>query len=127
MANGFPEMLHETLLTEAWQNAEIAAVVFDEGQEYLTANRAYLSLVGYSYDEIKDKAPGANILTDEEGRLAYVDLVTQHPRLDGSTPIRRKDGSLLIVDYVIVRTSVSTLPFFMALMWPSDGAAIAGT
>ena len=127
MANGFPEMLHETLLTEAWQNAEIAAVVFDEGPGVPDREPAYLSLVGHSYDEIKDKAPGANILTDEEGRLTYVDLVTQHPRLDGSTPIRRKDGSLLIVDYVIVRTSVSTLPFFMALMWPSDGAAIAGT
>jgi PAS domain S-box-containing protein len=114
-----PEIVHETLLTEAWQNAQVGAVVFDEGRTFLTANRMYLELVGYSRDEIGSMKAGANIVTDEEGRLAYLKLVTTHERLTGSTPIRRKDGQVHLVDYVIVPTVVSKFPFFMALMWPA--------
>jgi PAS domain S-box-containing protein len=120
MSSSIPEIVHETLLTEAWQNAQVGAVVFDEGRSFLAANRMYLELVGYSREEIADIKPGANIVTDEEGRLAYLDLLDSHERLSGSTPIRRKDGEVFVVNYVIVPTFVSRLPFFMALMWPPE-------
>jgi PAS domain S-box-containing protein len=119
-STGVPEVVHDTLLAEAWQNAHVAAVVFDEGRTYLTANRTYLELVGYSRDEIAALRAGANILADEEGRLAYLELITRRQHLDGSAPLRRKDGEVFMADYVIVPTLVSRMPFFMALMWPTD-------
>ena len=114
------EIVHETLLTEAWQNAKVGVVVFDDDRTYLTANRAYLDLVGYSRDEIGELKAGANLLADEEGRLGYLNLINQHERLHGSAPIRRRDGEVLMVDYFIVPTVVAQLPYFVALMWPAE-------
>jgi PAS domain S-box-containing protein len=114
------EILNETLLTEAWQNAKVGAVVFDDDRTFLTANQAYLELVGYSFDEIGRLKAGANLLADEEGRLGYLRLINRHERLHGSAPIRRKDGDVLMVDYFIVPTVVARLPYFIALMWPAE-------
>jgi len=117
------ELLHETLLIEAWQHAKVGAVVFDDDRTYLTANQAYLELVGYSRDEIGWLKAGANLLVDEDGRLGYLRLINRHERLHGSAPIRRKDGEVLMVDYFIVPTVVARLPYFIALMWPAESGA----
>ena len=112
--------LDHTMLTEAWHNVSVAAVVFDENRTFVAANSAYLDLVGYSRDEINGRKAGANLLADEEGRLAYLDLITQNERLQGSAPIRRKNGQNLMLDYVIVRTHVHEHSFYMALLWRSE-------
>jgi hypothetical protein len=65
-------------------------------------------------------APAFLALISEEGRLAYLELITRDERLQGSAPIRRKDGQNLMIDYVVVPTHVHEHPFYMALMWRSD-------
>ena len=120
MPDDYLKELDHTMLTEAWHNASVAAVVFDENRTFVAMNGAYLDLVGYSRDEINARRAGANLLADEEGRLAYLELITRDERLQGSAPIRRKDGQNLMLDYVIVPTHVYEHPFYMALMWRSE-------
>jgi PAS domain S-box-containing protein len=114
------DFVFETLLVEAWHNATVAAVVFDDARTFLTANRAYLDLLGYSRKEMRDMKAGANLLVDEAGRLAYLDLFEREGQLHGRAPIHRKDGSVLIVDYFVVPTRVAHLPCSIALMWPTE-------
>ena len=120
MSDEVYEILHETLLIEAWQHAKVGAVVFDDDRTFATANQAYLELVGYTREEIRNLQAGANLLADEEGRLGYLKLINRHERLHGSAPIRRKNGEILMVDYFIVPTIVARLPYFIALMWPAE-------
>jgi uncharacterized protein len=107
-------------IEEALGNASVAAIVFDEERTFLTANAAYLDLVGYSGDEIRGMRAGANLLVDEEGRLAYLELIARHEHLHGNAPIRRKDDRTVMVDYFIVPTRVHERACFIALMWPAE-------
>lgn len=116
-------ILHESLLTEAWHNAEVGTIVFDDERTFLTANAAYLDLLGYSRSEITDIKAGANLLADEPGRAAVIDLLIREKRLHGTMPIRRKDGGVLNVDYSIIPTHVARLPYYIALLWPAGGKA----
>ena len=43
MSDEVYEILHETLLIEAWQHAKVGAVVFDDDRTFATANQAYLN------------------------------------------------------------------------------------
>jgi PAS domain-containing protein len=109
MPGDFLETIDHALLTEAWHNASVAAVVFDENRTFVAMNNAYLDLVGYSRDEINAMKAGTNLLADEEGRLAYLELITRDERLQGSAPIRTKDDQSLMVDYVIVPTHCASI------------------
>ncbi len=114
-------VLHETLLAEAWRNAEAAVIVFDDARTFLAANAAYLDLLGYSRQEVSKLKAGANLLADEPGRDAVIELLVKEERLHGTMPIRRKDGRVLNVDYSIVPTRVARLPYYVALLWPEGG------
>ena len=67
-------ILDDTLLAEAWHNAEVGVAVFDDERTVLTVNAAYLDLLGYSRLEIGSLKAGANLLADEPGRAAVIDL-----------------------------------------------------
>jgi PAS domain S-box-containing protein len=114
-------ILHESLLAEAWHNADVGVIVFDDRRTFLTANAAYLDLLGYSRQEISGLRAGSNLLADEDGRGAVIELLVHNQRLHGTMPIRRKDGGLLNVDYFVIPTRVARLPYYIALLWPADG------
>jgi PAS domain S-box-containing protein len=114
-------ILHESLLAEAWHNAEVAAMVFDEDRTFLTANAAYLDLLGYSRQEMSSVKAGANLLADEAGQAAVIALLISEGRLHGTMPIRRADDQVLNVDYFVIPTRVARLPYYIALIWPADG------
>ena len=114
-------ILHESLLAEAWHNAEVAAIVFDDDRSFLTANAAYLDLLGYSREEIGSIKAGANLLADEAGRAAVIELLIREDRLHGTMPIRRTDNQVLNVDYFVIPTRVARLRYYIALIWPADG------
>jgi hypothetical protein len=48
-----------------------------------------------------------------------IELLIREDRLNGTMPVRRKDGSVLNVDYFIVPTRVARLPYYIALLWPA--------
>lgn len=114
------EVLRETLLGEAWNNASEAVVVFDDDRRLLAYNRAYADLVGFEIE-----AHGA-FGQSGEGRLdaleSWADVgefPAQPPGEIGTARLHRHDGDELEVRYRVTTTVVGGLPYFVALVWPA--------
>lgn len=106
------QMLHETLLGDAWANAAVAVVVVDETGTAIAVNDAYCRLTGHAREDAT--APGAG---------------PSLPAGRGTSQVDCADGSTIRVDYCAIPTTVSNLPYCVALLSPvgdSDGDA-AGT
>ena len=58
MPDDYLKELDHTMLTEAWHNASVAAVVFDQNRTFVAVNTAYLDLVGYSRTRSTRGGPG---------------------------------------------------------------------
>ena len=97
-------LIHQSLLGDAWENARQAVVVFDDARNFVAFNAAYCELTGYSREEILELG-AAGLLADEESG-------------EGSSRLRRKDGTVVSVGYRLVETNVSALPYTIALVWP---------
>jgi PAS domain S-box-containing protein len=113
------DIVQLTLLGDAWENAEVGAVVFDKDRRYLAANPAYCELTGYSREEITELRAGHNLHPDEIGQAEFIDRITHVDRV-GQIEIVRKDGTPLLVAYLVVPTEVSGRPYYIGLVWPQD-------
>jgi PAS domain S-box-containing protein len=116
------EIVQLTLLGDAWERAEIGAVVFNDVRRYLAANPAYCALTGYSREEITELRAGHNLLLEELSQAEFIDPITQHHHL-GQTVIRHKDGTSLPVSYMLVPSHASQLPCYIGLVWPQGSPA----
>lgn len=110
-----------TLLGDAWESAEIAAVVFNDARRYLAVNPAYCALTGYSREEIADLRAGHNLLLEEMSQAEFIARITDGERL-GHAVIRRKDGTALSVSYMLIASQASQLPCYIGLVWPQEAA-----
>jgi PAS domain S-box-containing protein len=119
------EIMQVTLLGDAWERAEIGAVVFNDARRFLAANPAYCTLTGYSREEITDLRAGHNLLLEEMSQAEFIDRITQRHHL-GQAVIRQKDGTPRPVSYMLVRTQVSQLPCYVGLVWPQGSPAQTG-
>jgi PAS domain S-box-containing protein len=117
--SGLDEITQLTLLGDAWERADVGAVVINEARRYLAANPAYCALTGYSLEEIADLRAGHNLLLDEMSQADFIDRITEHRSL-GQAVIRRKDGTALPVFYVLIPSQVSDLPCYIGLVWERD-------
>lgn len=95
------ELLHQTLLGDAWDNASVAAVVFDDDRNVISANQAYCDLVGCPRDRIRE---------------VFEPLAETR---SGRGAIRREAGDVVRVEWQTIRTRVSGLPYFIGLVWPA--------
>jgi PAS domain S-box-containing protein len=119
--SGLSDITQLTMLGDAWEHAEIGAVVFNDARRYLATNRAYTALTGYSGEEITDLRAGHNLLLEELGQAEFIERVTAHHTL-GQAVIRRKDGTALPVSYMLTPSQVSQLPCHIGLVWPQDAS-----
>jgi PAS domain-containing protein len=103
------QLLHQTLLGDAWENARVAVAVLDDDRHYLAFNNEFCRLTGYRRDDLLARATGPQL---EAGRGA-VDLAVQ-------------GGGTLGVHYWAVETTVSGLPYLVALFW-RDGSGTSGS
>lgn len=105
------QLLHQTLLGDAWENARVAVAVLDDDRHYLAFNTEFCRLTGYRRDDLLARATGPQL---EHGRGA-VDLAVQ-------------GGGTVQAEYWAVETTVSGLPYVVAIFWP-DGSSTssAGT
>src|SRR5512140_1991034 len=95
----------QTRLGEAWLNASVAVVMFDEQRNFVAANDEYCRLTGYSREEIKQLRVGTDLAADNASRGIYATIV-RGGRPKGAGRLRRKDGSTLMVKYRVVTTTV---------------------
>ena len=116
------EIVQVTLLGDAWERAEIGAVVFNDTRRYLAANQAYCDLTGFTREEIADLRAGHNLQLEELSHADFIERITEgHPRL-GEAVIHHKDGNSLPVSYMVIPSEVSELPCYIDLVWPRDSA-----
>ena len=119
--NRLTDIVQLTLLGDAWENAAVGAVVFDKERRYLAANPAYCELTGYSREEITDLRAGHNLHLDTMSQAEFIDRIT-HLEHVGQIEIIRKDGTPLLVSYLVIPTEVSQRPYYIGLVWPQDSS-----
>jgi PAS domain S-box-containing protein len=114
-------ILNQTLLGDAWANAELATLVVDELGRYIAANKSACTLTGYTSEELKHLRAGRDLAGDTRSAEIYAALA-HGQRMQGKKLIRRKDGHLVSCRYWGIRTTVSRLPYFIMLLWPRTQA-----
>jgi PAS domain S-box-containing protein len=117
--SGLDEITQLTLLGDAWERADVGAVVINDARRYLAANPAYCALTGYSREEITGLRAGHNLLLEEMSQAEFIDRVTEH-RSVGRTVILHKDGTTLPVFYVLIPSQLSELPCYIGLVWRQE-------
>lgn len=112
------QLLQQTLLGEALDNAPFAVFVFDEDRQNVAVNRAACELTGYTRQELLDLDVFA--VSDRPERAAKnLREVSARRRTSGRAKIKRKDGKTLAVSYRIGETSLAGAYFFISLVWPT--------
>ncbi len=112
------EVLRETLLGEAWNNASEAVVVFDDDRRLITYNRAYAELIGFDVEAHGAfGSTGGGVMEDPAGWADFRRILAGPGRELGHARFRRGDGEEIDVRYRVLSTVVAGLPYFLALVW----------
>src|SRR5918994_1845014 len=105
---------------DAFENAPVALLLKTEQGGYAAVNRAACDLTGYTRDELMSLPPeelSARAPDELRQNLAEFERTRTLP---GRTPPRRKDGSVIEVDYRWMETTVSGVPFLIFFMVPAE-------
>jgi PAS domain S-box-containing protein len=116
------QILHQTLLGDAWDHADEAVVVFDEDRNYLAFNEAYCDLLGYRRDEIIAMGVGGSLAADRQSHETFDAIVQRGLNRIGRANVRRGDGTPVEVCYRIISTTVAGLPYFVGIVWRAEAA-----
>jgi PAS domain S-box-containing protein len=113
------DVVQETLLGEALEHAPIGAIVLDETGRYLAANRAACELTGYAREELLARGP-ADLAADPSVVAERLREMDEGTLVQASSQLKRKDGTLLPVEFRVTATRSGGLPYFMLLFWERD-------
>src|SRR3954452_3967273 len=93
------DLVQVTLLGEALEHLRIAVLVAGEDGSRVAVNQAACELTGYSRAELL-ALPAAELSgrTEREHERKQLDFA-RHGRAPGHGPLRRKDGSIVEVEY----------------------------
>jgi PAS domain S-box-containing protein len=112
-------IVHATLLGDGWAATGLGSGIISEEGHYVACNDALCELTGYSRSELLEMNAGAKLPADEAARKNFEEAATG-ARPWGFGRLRRKDGTVVGVNYWLARTVVSTIPYFVVLLW-ADG------
>ena len=114
------DLVQVTLLGEALEHLRVAVIVSQEGDNPIAVNQAACELTGYSRDELLAlPAAGLSGRTAREHERKLLDF-TRHGRAPGHAPLRRKDGSIIEVQYRWVATRVAGMDIHLFFVSPAD-------
>jgi PAS domain S-box-containing protein len=108
------QLVLQTLLLEAIEAAQMAIVVYDDEGRYVTVNDCACKILGYSRQELLSHDVGD--FTEGLDRS----VLRKSRRREGVRLVRRKDGTTTPVAYVVVSTSVASLPYLLSVWWTLD-------
>jgi PAS domain S-box-containing protein len=111
--------VQETLLGEALEHAPIGAIVLDENGHYLAVNRAACRLAGCTREELLELSP-SDFAAEPESVPAKLEEMARGQLTNGTTRIRRRDGSLISIEYRVGATRSGGLPYFVIVFWERD-------
>ena len=107
-------LLHGTLLGDAMNNAEVAALLADERGYYVAANDHACELTGYSRSRLTRFRAG-QLAGDQASRGIYEKLASRR-KLQGRKVVRCSDGKLVACRYWGIPTTAAQLPYFILLL-----------
>lgn len=102
-------LVQATLLGEALEGAQVAAVLFDDDRNCVAVNAYACELTGHTRAELLERLVDVGPDFDE---------IVARRRTEGRTELRRKDGTTVAVAYRVVTTGIGRLLFFLGLFWP---------
>ena len=115
------EVVQSALLLDAWNNADVGVVVFGDDRRFISMNDAYCRLTGYARNEVVELRAGHDLGADDLSRDQFETVVRGRRHL-GEGKLHRKDGSVVDVQFLTVRSTVAHLPYWIALVWPIHAA-----
>jgi PAS domain S-box-containing protein len=124
-SSGAEDVLLGTLLGDGAEHAEVGIFIYDDDGKYVAVNRHGAELLGYERAELLRHDVG----DFTEGGIDR-SILLRSERREGVRRIERKDGSHRVVAFVVSPTRVSTLSFYLAVVWelaPDDPRAAAAT
>lgn len=111
--------LQRALLGEALDTAELAVFVFEDAEHYVAVNDAACVLSGYTREELLE-LPLRRLAADPERTLRNLQRVASGERTAGSARMRRKDGTVIDVQYRASRATIAGMPFLVAVYWREE-------
>lgn len=113
------DLIQSTLLGEAFEHAPAAIFVKEESGRSVAVNQAACTLTQYTRAELLALPPEQLSGRDPAELAANLDEFARSGRLPGRTPLRRKDGSTIDVDYRWFSTTVGGIQFFVFFITPA--------
>ena len=108
--------LQRVLLGEALDTAALAVFVFEDDEHYVAVNGAACELSGYAREELLG-LPVRELAADPEQTLRNLKQVAAGERKWGKAGMRRKDGTVVEVEYRAARATIAGVPFLIAVYW----------
>ena len=105
------------LLGEALERGPVAVFVADEHMRYIAVNVYACELLGYTRDELLQMRVPDVSAADAEGKFG--DFLSVGHR-DGTTELRRKDGSTFEFTYVASDTTIAGMPLVISVGRPAE-------
>jgi PAS domain S-box-containing protein len=111
--------LQRALLGEAVDTASLAVFVFEDDEHYVAVNDAACELSGYTREELLE-LPVRDLAADPEQTVRNLERVASGELTHGRVEMRRKDGTVLGVEYRAARATIAGMPFLVAMYWRAD-------
>lgn len=92
-------LMMRALLGEAVDEARVGIVVYDETGQYLAANRAMCTILGYELEEL-------------------LELRGETLSGSGRTKLRRKDGTTVEGRYIAAQTTIAHIDYYVSFFEP---------
>jgi PAS domain S-box-containing protein len=117
MPDDVSSLVHQTLLGDALEHAEVAVAVFADDGRYLACNTALCELTGYSRAEIAGMRVGVDLAPEGESNEAAYHAILAQGNVVTHGRIQRKDGPVLEVNVWAIPASAAGLPYYVVLYW----------
>ncbi len=110
-----PEVVFEALLGDAAESAKFGVAVYDDDGRIVATNRHAAESLGYDRHEFLSH----DIADFTDGGIDR-SVLDSSARREGVRLVRRKDGTRVPMQFVVVPTKVSNLPYYIAVSWELD-------
>lgn len=112
-------LVHATLVGDGWAAAGVSTGIISDDGRYIACNDALCELTGYTRAELLEMNAGRELAADEDADRNVEDA-RSGVRPWGFGSLRRKDGTVVGVNYWMIRTVVARTPYFVAMMWAEN-------
>ncbi len=104
------------LLGEAIDHGPVAVFVADDDMCFVAVNQFAADLLGYSREELLALCV-ADVVAGGDAKRQFADMIVNRAQ-NGHQIFRHRDGNEIEVEYRASETHVSSLSFYVVVVWP---------